>query len=168
MEEELRKSQELYYNIVESMSDGIVVLDREFHYTHWNKVMEKISKTSQEKAISKTKRAWEIFPHLAKYGVREMMEKAMEGKISKKTNIPYQLKDRKCGFTSDIFMPLRNVDGEIRGVLGVVRDVTEEKARQEKLREVESNYQTLFELANDAILIVKGNDPATLTAMNRR
>ncbi|HNS35770.1 MAG TPA: PAS domain S-box protein [Mesotoga sp.] len=158
MEEALRKSQEIYYSIVESMSDGIVVLDRAFHYTHWNRAMEKLSKTPRYEAINRGKTAWEIFPHLAEYGVRELIQEAMQGSIAKKSNIPYRLKDGTCGFTSNIYMPLRNIDGEIRGVVGVVRDITEEKARQERLKETERNYRTLFDLANDAILTVKGSD----------
>ena len=39
VEEALRKSEELLGNILDSMSDGILVLDREFHYTHWNRAM---------------------------------------------------------------------------------------------------------------------------------
>lgn len=48
-EEALQGSEELLGNIIESMSDGVLVLDRNFHYTYWNQAMEQISKMPRGK-----------------------------------------------------------------------------------------------------------------------
>ncbi|MCD4778295.1 MAG: PAS domain-containing protein, partial [Desulfobacterales bacterium] len=63
------ESEGLCSNILESISDGIMVLDSNFRFTHWNKAMEKISKIPREKVVGSGKSAWEIFPDLAKDGM---------------------------------------------------------------------------------------------------
>ncbi len=151
-EEALRESKELYRNIFESISDGILALDCDFHYTHWNRAFESISKTPREQVVGVKKKPWELFPHLAEQGVDEMMKRSMRGEIVKRENIPYRLRDGTEGFTSEIFLPLKNPDGEIRGIVGVVRDVTERKKSEEE------RERLIGELKNalDNIKVLKG------------
>ncbi len=47
-------------------------------------------------------------------------------------------------------------DGRTAGLLGVVHDVTERKQAEREIRASEERYRTLFEQANDAILIMRG------------
>ena len=53
---------------------------------------------------------------------------------------------------------LRNVDGLVTGRLSVIRDVTERKQVDKKLRLSEMRYRRLFEAAHDGVVII---DPAT-------
>lgn len=133
----LRESEELYSNIVESMSDGILVLDQNFHYTHWNRSMERISKTPCAKVINSSKLAWELFPHLSEQGVDLLMKKAMRGETVHSDNIPYQLADGTSGFTSETFLPLKTDKGRIRGVVGIVRDITTKMQLETKLQQAQ-------------------------------
>ncbi len=136
-EEALRESEELLSNILESMSDGILVLDRNFNYTYWNREMERISKTPREEVINNKKKAWEIFPHLAEQGVDELMRKAMKGEVVERGNIPFRLHDGTTGFTSESFFPLKNLNGENRGVVGVITDITERKKLEAQLQQAQ-------------------------------
>jgi PAS domain S-box-containing protein len=74
VEEALRNSEELYSNIVESMSDGIMVLDEDFNITHWNRAMEKISRIPREEVINRHKPPWKVYPQFSKEGVDKMMQ----------------------------------------------------------------------------------------------
>ncbi len=152
-EEALRENQELLGNIVESMSDGILVLDRDFHYTYWNRGMEKISKTPREEVVGNEKVAWEMFPHLIEVGIDEMMRKAMGGEMGREDDIPYRLKDGTSGFTSETFLPLKTATGEIRGVLGVVRDITEHKKGEEALAQERNLLRTVIDTSPDPIYV---------------
>ena len=153
MAEALRASEELYSNILDSVSDGILAMDPNFHYTHWNRAMERIFKIPREEVVGVKKRPWELFPHLAEQGGAEMMRKSMRGEVVQREDIPYRLKDGTEGFTSEIFLPLRTPDGEIRGIVGVIRDITERKRSQEALAQSEKRMEML-EFANDVALKV--------------
>ncbi len=140
----LDERQELLNNVLESMSDGILVLDKEFRYTYWNDAMERISKTPREKVINSNKLPWEIFPHLKETGVDTMIHLAMEGKTGYRKEIPYHLPDGASRFTNELFLPLKSKSGDIIGVVGVIRDITEEKKtktillqKEEQLRQTE-------------------------------
>jgi len=132
-EERLQRDKELYGNIIESMSDGILALDRHFFFTHWSNVMERIFKFPREELIGTTKRPWDVFPYLVEHGVDVMMRQAMSGEVIEQENIPYYLSDGTRGFTSNIFLPLRTASGKICGIVGVVREVTEHKKAEEQI-----------------------------------
>ena len=127
VEEALVNSEELYSNIVESMSDGLMVLDGDFNITYWNQAMENISQIQRQDAVNSGKLPWDLFPHLSEQGIDKMMKEAMAGTVAAKDDIPYRLADGSQGFTSEMFLPLRTASGDIRGIVGIIRDSTEKR-----------------------------------------
>jgi len=144
----------LYKSIFESMNDGILVLDKNFHYTHWNRAMENMTNISRDELIGKQKLPWEIFPHLVAQQVDEMMKRAINGEIAKKDKIPYKLPNGLSGVTSEVYLPLRGVAGNINGVIGVIRDVTDLIKQKEILLESEARYRIMIENAPEAIVVL--------------
>jgi len=149
-----RGEDDLLACVLESVSDGIVVLDRDFHYTYWNGSMARLSETPSDRVLGRAELPWQIFPHLAEQGVDEMMRKAMAGEVVTQSAIPYRLASGKTGYTDETFMPLHGRNGEIRGVVGVVREVTERQLAEEQLRSSEERYRSVVELAPDGIVLV--------------
>jgi len=145
MEETLREARELHSNIFDSMSDGIAVLDREFRIVAWNAAMEKTSGVLREELIGSDKRAWEIFPHLSAQGMDELMQRAMRGETVARDDVPFDVPGRKEGFTSETYHPLRSPSGEIRGIVCVIRDVTEKLLAERTLRESEQRFRQMAE-----------------------
>jgi PAS domain S-box-containing protein len=140
-DEALHESRQLLTSVVESMSDGVVVLDRDFQMIYFSRAMEKIARTSREKVLGSGKPAWEHFPHLLEVGVAEMMRRAMQGEEQRGEELRYWLPDGVEGFSNEIYQPLRRANGEISGVLGVVRDVTERMKAREDLQAKEEQLQ---------------------------
>lgn len=134
-EEALRNSEELYSNIVESMSDGIMVLDCDFNISHWNRSMEKITKIPREEVLHSGKAPWKLLPHLSDEGVGKMIQMAMDGSLVKRENNPQIFRDGTKLFTSEIYLPLKSDSGSIRGVVGVIQDITQQKKASKELEE---------------------------------
>ena len=61
-EKKIQKDKDLYNCIFESLHEGILVLDKTFRYTQWNRTMHKISGFSREEVINSGKKTWELFP----------------------------------------------------------------------------------------------------------
>jgi two-component system, cell cycle sensor histidine kinase and response regulator CckA len=156
-EEELRREEELLSNTLESMEDGILVMDKDFHFTYWNNSMERITGIQKNKAINSKKVPWEIFPNLKYAKVDGMMKKAMEGEVVKRDKIPYELKDGTRIFTSEMYLPLKNPDGYIYGIVGVVKEITKEIETEETLKESEEKYRILVENSREGICIFRVN-----------
>ena len=149
----LSERENLHNSIFESMHEGIIALDNNFQYIIWNQAMEKISGGySQEYVVGSKKRPWELFPFLSQYGIDEMMREAMKGKASHKDNLVW----KNC-ITSESFLPLFSDTGDIKGVIGVVRDTSEQHRIMENLKKSEERYREYFEenLAGTFILSSK-------------
>ena len=75
----------------------------------------------------------------------ELMQRAMRGETVARDEIPFDVPGRKKGFTSETYHPLRRASGEIRGIVCVVRDVTEKLLAERTLRESEQRFRQLAE-----------------------
>jgi PAS domain S-box-containing protein len=60
-------------------------------------------------------------------------------------------------YVSTTKVPLRDEEGEIVGVVGISRDITEKRRTESILRESEERYRSLFELSPDGIVVCYDN-----------
>ena len=112
--------------IIASAKDGIIVYSRELKYRVWNPFMEEISGMSAGQVIGK--RAQEVFPFLHETGVIQQLKSALAGKAGSPLDFPFLVPQTgRSGWVCDINAPLRNAKGEIIGVIGIVRNITERK-----------------------------------------
>ena len=156
-ESDLRKEEELLSNALESMRDGILVLDKNFHFTYWNNSMERLTGVPREEVIGSNKVAWEVFTNLKTAEVDIMMRRAMEGEVVERSKIPYILESGKKMFTSEMYLPLRNPEGDIYGIVGVVKEITREIETEETLKESEEKYRILVENSSEGICIFRAD-----------
>ncbi len=149
----LRESEELYNSIVESMEDGVVVIDREFRYLYWNPAMERIFAIVNS-AGGETRPGPPL--HQTTRGMDAMIVKAMVGRTVHRDEIPRRLADGTVIYTNELYIPLRDIDGGIRGVVGIVRDITEQKVRSERLRR-----------KRELVSLIMAGIPAAMVAVDR-
>ncbi len=154
-EEALRENEQLLTNILESMDEGVIVVDSDFTYSIFNKSMEDFSNTPRKEVLGK--RPWDVFPSLKNTSIEENMKRAMNGETAGDTEVHIELPKNPDVWCRDSFSPLKDADGKIVGIVGVVSDITQQKRDEVELRRLR-NY-----LAN-----IIDSMPSILVAVDRK
>ncbi|MCY2992022.1 MAG: PAS domain S-box protein, partial [Planctomycetota bacterium] len=131
-EEALREASQFNEQVIRNVQEGIVVYDRNLRYQLWNPFMERLTGYTAQELLGR--RPEEVFPFLRETGVLERLERALAGETPGQLEFPYTApRLASSGWTSDTSGPLRNAVGEIIGVIGMVRDITDRKLAEEGL-----------------------------------
>ena len=131
-EKALRENGRLLNNILESMTEGLLVLNNDFRYTVFNSALAKMVKKTKEEAIGQI--PWEVFPFLKGTPVEENMKKTMAGELTRNLEVQLHLTTEETAWFRDSFSPVKDQDGRIVGVVGVVSDITQQKQAEAELR----------------------------------
>jgi PAS domain S-box-containing protein len=150
----LKESEQFTREIIQNAKEGIVVYDRNLNYLVWNPFMESLTGISASEALGKN--GLYLFPHLREQRVDMLLQRALAGETIRSSDIPYQISQtKKSGWVSGIYSPHFNGKGEIVGVIGNIRDITERKRVEDALKESEIRYRTIFENTGTALLIIE-------------
>jgi PAS domain S-box-containing protein len=150
---------QLLGQVMDSVQEGVIVYGRDLRYRFWNRFMEEVTGVSASRILGQ--RPQEVFPFLREVGVIDKLDQALAGMVPVPTEYAYSVTETgRSGWASDESTPLRNRDGEIIGVIAIVREITERKQAQEAVRESEAKYRSLFEQAGDCILVLESRPDA--------
>jgi|GEM_PF-5131114 len=151
-EEALRESEERFRAVFETAQDCIFIKDRNLRYVHVNPSMEKLFGMPASELIGQTDD--ELLGEQTAAQTREVDARVLAGEIvEEKGNKPVRGEERAFHVVK---VPMRNAGGEIVGLCGIARDITEHESTEEAIRESEERYRTLFQTANDAIFLMDG------------
>ncbi len=153
-EEALRESEEKYRAIVENMQEGYHEVDIKGNFIFFNESMRKIIGYEREELLGMNNRQYADEENTRKiYQVYNRVYRTGEPV----KNFEWQI-IRKDGDRRDIDVSIsliRDTEGHSTGFRGIVRDITDRKQAEEKLRESEEQYRLLVKNANDAIFIAQ-------------
>jgi formate hydrogenlyase transcriptional activator len=132
----LREAMQINREIIDEAAEGIILYDREMRYLVFNPFMERLTGKSAQEVLGKSAR--ELFPQLVTSATEEAKERALQGEV---VHVPDVLIPRysACGgdvWESCMFAPHRNASGEVVGVIGLIRDVTERHLAEETFRSI--------------------------------
>ena len=149
----LQETEQFNREVIAGVREGIIVYDREFKYRVWNSFMESLTGVPASQALGKN--AFELFPHLREQKVDEMLQRALSGKTVCSPDMRYHVpQNGRSGWVSSVYSPHFSINGEIIGVIAVVRDITEHKQAEEKLRKSEAMYRLIADRMNDIVWTV--------------
>ena len=146
------QSKKTYQNILNSIEEGYYEVDLAGNLTFFNDSLCKIYGYSRDELMGMNnrnymttdtaKKTYEIFNRVYKTGEPT---KIFDWKFIKKDSTKVDVE-----ISVSLIM---NPKGQAIGFRGIVRDISERKLAEKKLRESEENFRTLAENASDGILI---------------
>jgi len=151
--EALRESERRYRSLVETIQEGMCIVDTNENIIFANPWFSNILGYSQEEIIGMNLR--ELISS------EEELQKILQGSAKRKNRVSSQYETvmrRKDGELRNIRVsatPWMNDKKEFQGTIGMVMDITEQKRAAEALRLSEEKYRTLIDNIQDGVFIIQ-------------
>ncbi|NOX97198.1 MAG: GAF domain-containing protein [Nitrospirae bacterium] len=143
--EELFSLKEYNENIISSIGDGIVVIDKNWVIHTWNTGMERQFKIGEGEA--KGKNILELLPEWEKAGLKEPIAMSLEsGRLSEIERVRYKRKKGKLQTFKVKFSPLYDSQRKNTGAVIAITDISE-KVELEKQLEISKRMASIGKLA---------------------
>jgi two-component system, cell cycle sensor histidine kinase and response regulator CckA len=149
-EQALKESEERFRAIFAAAPDAIFIKNRSFHYTQVNPAMARLFDRPAADLIGKTD--VELFGEETGAQIRAEDRRALSGEVVIETDT-WLVRGAPRTFHV-VKAPLYDDAGQVMGVCGIARDITDLKQAEEALRESEEKYRVLFERSTHGILAV--------------
>ncbi|MGA2610400.1 MAG: PAS domain S-box protein, partial [Terriglobia bacterium] len=139
-EEALRESEERFRAIFQTAQDSIFIKDRALRYSFVNPAMERLFDRSASELVGRTQA--ELFGEASKEYHQAIDSRVLAGETMAEDNtLPVQGTPRTFHVVK---VPMRDPAGQIIGLCGISRDITERKRAEQALREAEEQFRLLF------------------------
>ena len=177
--DELRKTREQLQITLESIGDGVIVTDTEGLIVLMNERAQQLTEYELEEVYQQPlEDVFHIINEFSRKQVSNPVKKVIEsGKTAGLANHTVLIsKNGRERAIADSAAPIKNDQGEIKGVVLVFRDVTERREMLNELKFEEQKYRTLFENTGTAMGIIRAdttfemvnNEMVRLTGYDRR
>jgi PAS domain S-box-containing protein len=131
---EIRENNALLKSVFEGTGDGLFIKDRDGRCIIANHTFAQFCERSVDEVVGKTTEEL-VEPPMAAW-LTECDREVMASGLSKSNQHQFALKDGQHGFLTTK-SPWRDAKGEVVGIIGVVRDITEYRRMEERLRQAQ-------------------------------
>ncbi|MGZ4032791.1 MAG: PAS domain S-box protein [Tumebacillaceae bacterium] len=151
----LRASRERLESFILHSADAIWMIDLNDRVRQINPAFEQLFGWTFEEVVE---HPLPIIPeHLAEY-IAEVHQQIKSGHSITGFETVRRCKDGRILHVSATLSPVRNNEGEVIGISGTCRDITQSKRMEEELRKTKERLESLIEHSADAIWMVDMND----------
>ncbi|GEM_PF-892428 len=161
--EKLRQSEERYRTILDEMQEAYFEIDPKGNFTFFNELLMNYLGYTREEMTGlnykvytppeERKRVLGIFSSVFQTGIP-----------AHNVHMINLTKDGEIRYVENSVFPIRDADGNITGLRGLGRDITEHVKMQKDLLDSEARYRSIVETAGASVVIV--DNSATLTYVN--
>ena len=148
-EETLRESEELHKNLVESLTEGVIISDVYDRVIFANKRICEMTGYSSEEIVGHY--AYDLFLARKDWGKVLQKTKLRYSDVSDRYEIKVFRKDKSSFWVSISGSPYKNSKGEIIGTIGALSDITENKEARKILEMSEKKYRSVVEQVREVI-----------------
>ena len=150
-EETLRKSERFLQDVFDAIKDGISVLDINLKIVRVNSWIEEMY--SKKKKFAGRK-CYEVYQKRDTPCPWCPSLKTIETGETHNAIVPYPSEENPTGWIDLSSFPLRNIEGDMVGVIEYAKDITKQKRAEESLRAERDNLRNIFDSIEDGIYIV--------------
>ncbi len=152
LEKQLMESEEFRKNVFSSLEHGVVVFDRSLVCIDWNHQMQYFTGISGNEAIGMHAR--QIFEKFKEQGALEKFDNVLAGTKVSFGYLPYlHPVTKQTRYAWLHLSPLFNSDGSVRGIVGILSDLTHQKFMQDEIKESEKLFRNVLEAMGDALVL---------------
>jgi len=147
--------------MIESITSGLFVLNKNLEFTIWNSQMEKTYDIKAEEVLGK--KILKVFPSVKNEKVYQCILKAIEtGKPYTIDNEKHLSKKKGLRVIKYKIDPLFGLENEILGVIVVVDDITERVNFEEEFISKMQHFMNILQNSADGIIFFDENEKVTL------
>jgi PAS domain S-box-containing protein len=163
MEMKLRESEERYRMLVETMNDGLLMLDRKGIITYVNRMFLELTGYAEEEIIGRS--PYDFLDDSNSAVLTEQLEKRQNG-ISKSYELLLIRKNGKQ--ISTIISPrvIYDAAGTFNGSFGIITDITERREAEIRIQEERNRAQLYLDTAE--VMLVAINEQGIITLINQK
>ncbi|HEY41051.1 MAG TPA: PAS domain S-box protein [Dehalococcoidia bacterium] len=150
-EEALRVSERNYRQLIESLQEGIWVIDKDANTTYVNQPMADMLGYSPDEMLGK-----HLFDFIDESGVEianQLLNRRRHG-IKEQHDFEFVRKDGTRLYTLINTSPLTDDTGSYIGAIAGILDISERRQAEEALKESEQKYRALFESELDGVVVL--------------
>jgi two-component system cell cycle sensor histidine kinase/response regulator CckA len=151
----LEESEERFRAVFDAAQDVIFIKDRSLHYAQVNPAMERLFDRPAADLIGKTD--IDLFGAAGGAHIQAQDRRVLSGEVVIETDIRLVRGEHKTFHV--VKVPLHDDAGQVMGVCGIARDITDVKQTEGALKESEERFKLLFDYAPDAyyLMDMQGN-----------
>jgi PAS domain S-box-containing protein len=148
----LRRSEQFNREVISNAQEGVIVYDREFRFLVWNRFMEELTGMPAEQVLGKC--GFDMFPHLREQNVEPLLRRALAGETLQSHDMPFFVRETaKSGWVSATYSPHFGPDGQITGVIAIVRNISGRRQAEQALRAAEEKFRKAFDACPEPMAI---------------
>lgn len=155
-EKNLRQHEEKFKELFEAIPDTAFVIDKEKVIKNVNKAAVELTGYPKKELVGTTLENTPFFPTKTRETLEKKFRQRLQGKHIIPYTVPLERKDGEIRYVEVNANPLKQKKTNI-GSIGILRDVTRWRQAKKEIKESREKYRTIFESANDAILIMEGD-----------